>query len=88
MDCSCGCFGIAASSKIPVKRYNLLVPDIFPRHPPPLATTVDASTERKYKKLYEYVQKNPHRGSKVRRVPLQAAQDAWPGPQGVQGPHA
>ena len=29
MDCRCNCFGIAASSKRPVKRYNLLVPDIF-----------------------------------------------------------
>lgn len=65
MDCNCGCFGVAASSKIPVKRYNLLVPDIFPKKSPPLAATVDASTERKYKKLFEYVQNNLHRGPKV-----------------------
>ena len=59
MDCNCSCFGVAASSKIPVKRYNLLVPDIFPPKSPPLTTTVDASTERKFKKLWEYVQPAP-----------------------------
>jgi hypothetical protein len=65
MDCNCNCFGIAASSKFPVKRYNLLVPDIFPRKSPVFAECFDAATERKYKKLYEYVDKNPHRGEKV-----------------------
>ncbi len=65
MDCNCNCFGIAASSKFPVKRYNLLVPDIFPRKPPAFADRIDPATERKYKKLYEYVEKNPHRGEKV-----------------------
>ncbi|BDA44648.1 probable protein SEMI-ROLLED LEAF 2 at N-terminal half [Coccomyxa sp. Obi] len=67
MDCNCNCFGIAASSKFPVKRYNLLVPDIFPRKPPAFADRTDAATERKYKKLCEYVDKNPHRGAKVSR---------------------
>lgn len=65
MDCNCNCFGIAASSKFPVKRYNLLVPEIFPRKPPAFAELIDAATERKYKKLNEYVVKNPHRGEKV-----------------------
>ena len=61
MDCGCNYFGIAAASKVPVKRYNLLVPDIFPRNAPPLTMAVDLSMERKYKKLYEYLEKNPHR---------------------------
>lgn len=68
MDCGCNCFGIAAASKVPVKRYNLLVPDIFPRHAPPLTMGVDLSMERKYKKLYEYLEKNPHRIPKARHM--------------------
>ena len=48
-----------------MKRYNLLVPDIFPKKQPDVSDKVDASTERKYKKLYEYIAKNPHRGPKV-----------------------
>ena len=70
MDCGCNCFGIASSSRFPVKRYNLLVPDIFPKKNPDVSPKVEASTERKYKKLTEYVEKNPHRGPKVRSIPL------------------
>jgi hypothetical protein len=66
MDCSCNCFGIAASSKVPVKRYNLLVPDIFPRQAPAFDEGLDASITRKIKKLVEYVELNPHRAPKVR----------------------
>ena len=66
MDCNCNCFGIAASSKRPIKRYNLLVPDIFPRSEPSFTDKVDSSTERKIKKLGDYLEKNPHRGPKVR----------------------
>ena len=65
MDCNCNCFGIAASSKRPVKRYNLLVPDIFPKTPPPYQERLDISTERKLKKLFEYLEKNLNRGPKV-----------------------
>jgi protein EFR3 len=65
MDCNCNCFGIAASSKRPIKRYNLLVPDIFPRTEPPFNEKIDSSIERKIKKLADYVAKNPHRGPKV-----------------------
>ena len=59
MDCGCNCFGIASSSRFPVKRYNLLVPDIFPKKNPDVSPKVEASTERKYKKLTEYVEKKP-----------------------------
>ena len=48
-----------------MKRYNLLVPQIFPQQCPPLQQKLDASTERKLKKLYEYLEKNPGRGPKV-----------------------
>ena len=66
MNCDCNCFGIAASSKRPVKRYNLLVPDIFDGTPPVFGEELEAGTQRKIKKLAEYVEKNPHRGPKVR----------------------
>jgi len=65
MDCACNCFGIAASSRRPVKRYNLLVPDVFPKRPPPFVEELDASTHRKLKKLFEYLAKNLNRGPKV-----------------------
>ncbi|KAK9811710.1 hypothetical protein WJX72_008813 [[Myrmecia] bisecta] len=67
MDCNCNCFGIAASSKRPIKRYNLLVPDIFPRKQPSFSDKLDSSIERKIKKLFEYLEKNVHRGPKVSR---------------------
>ena len=63
---------MASSSRFPVKRYNLLVPDIFPKKQPEVSERVDASTERKYKKLYEYIDKNPHRGPKVHNPPCLA----------------
>lgn len=56
-----------------MKRYNLLVPDIFPKKQPEVSERVDASTERKYKKLYEYIDKNPHRGPKVHDLIFLAA---------------
>ena len=71
MDCNCNCFGIAASSRKPVKRYNLLVPEIFPKQSPPCQEKIDVSTERKLKKLYEYVEKNLSRGPKVSFLVLQ-----------------
>ena len=65
MDCNCNCFGIAAASKRPVKRYNLLVPDIFPKKEPSVDSPVDAATERKFKRLFEYLEKTPARGPKA-----------------------
>ena len=65
MNCGCNCFGIAASSRRPVKRYNALVPDIFPRTAPAFSNSIDPAVERKFKKLCEYLEKNPHREPKV-----------------------
>ena len=62
---ACDCFGYAAASRRPVKRYNLLVPDVFPKKEPPVDRPLDATTERKFKRLYEYLQKTPNRGPKV-----------------------
>ena len=68
MDTSINCFGLAASSRVPVKRYNLLVPDIFPKTPPASVDALDPSTQRKIKKLSEYLENTPLRIPKVRRA--------------------
>jgi hypothetical protein len=65
LDYACNCCGIAATSVVPVKRYNDLVPDVFPKAEPPSDAPVDAATARKIKKLVEYVHKNPQRGPKA-----------------------
>ena len=64
------CFGLlpTASSRRPVKRYNLLVPDIFPRSEPPFQDKVDSSIDRKIKKLADYLDKNPHRAPKASQL--------------------
>ncbi|KAK9840006.1 hypothetical protein WJX74_001868 [Apatococcus lobatus] len=67
MDTGCRCFGIAASSRRPVKRYNALVPECFPRDPPPVNQAPDPAQERKYKKLCEYLDHNPERIPKASR---------------------
>ena len=66
MDCGCNCFGIAASSRKPVKRYNLLMPALFGSEAPPASGELDASANRRIKKVVEYCEKNPHRVPKVR----------------------
>ena len=68
MDCGCNCFGIAASSRKPVKRYNELMPALFSSKPPPANGELDASVNRRIKKVVEYCEKNPHRVPKVRRT--------------------
>ena len=65
MDCGCNCFGIAASSRKPVKRYNLLMPALFGKEAPPATGELDASANRRIKKVVEYCEKNPHRVPKV-----------------------
>jgi hypothetical protein len=66
MDCSCNCFGVATAARVPVKRYNLLVPDVFPVVEPPFDKPLGISIERKMKKLGEYLEKNEFRAPKVR----------------------
>lgn len=75
LGCTCNCCGIAATSVAPVKRYNDLVPDAFPKSEPPLDAPVDAATKRKLKKLVEYVDKNPQRGPKASSFTLLVT---WP----------
>eukprot|EP00887_Chlorella_sp_A99_P006324 scaffold3.g6324.t1 len=67
MDCNCNCFGVATAAKVPVKRYNLLVPDIYPVVEPPFDRPLGIAIERKVKKLAEYVERNEHRAPKVSR---------------------
>jgi hypothetical protein len=67
MDCNCNCFGVATAARVPVKRYNLLVPDVFPVVEPPFEKPLGITIERKIKKLAEYLDKNEHRAPKVSR---------------------
>lgn len=67
MDCTCNCFGVATAARVPVKRYNLLVPDVFPVVEPPFDKPLGIGIERKIKKLGEYLEKNEFRAPKVRR---------------------
>ena len=70
MDLNCNCFGVASAARVPVKRYNLLVPDVFPVTEPPFDRPLGMSIERKIKKLGEYLDKNEHRAPKVGRLLL------------------
>lgn len=68
MDCTCNCFGVATAARVPVKRYNLLVPDVFPVVEPPFDKPLGITIERKIKKLAEYLDKNEFRAPKVGRA--------------------
>lgn len=68
MDFRCNCFGVAAAARVPVKRYNLLVPDVFPVVEPSFDHPLGITIERKIKKLAEYLDKNEHRAPKVGAV--------------------
>jgi hypothetical protein len=63
----CTCFGVKTSSEVPVKRYNLLVPDIFPPIEPEYKKQLPNGVQRKIKKLGEYLEKYPERSEKVGR---------------------
>lgn len=65
MDLNCNCMGVATAAKVPVKRYNLLVPDIYPVVEPDVHKPLSSSVERKIKKLSEYLERNEHRAPKV-----------------------
>ena len=65
MDCTCNCFGVATAARVPVKRYNLLVPDVFPVVEPSFDRPLGITIERKIKKLADYLEKNEFRSPKV-----------------------
>ncbi|KAI3435863.1 hypothetical protein D9Q98_001921 [Chlorella vulgaris] len=67
MDCTCNCFGVATAARVPVKRYNLLVPDVFPVVEPSFDKPLGITIERKIKKLADYLDKNEYRAPKVSR---------------------
>ena len=79
MDVGCNCVGMAAASRRPVKRYNLLVPDIWPKKQPAFEESVDATTERKFKKLVNYLEKTPERAPKARSLPDVCSPVTWLG---------
>ena len=65
MDVNCNCFGVATAAKVPVKRYNLLVPAIFPVTEPSVTKPLGIATGKNIKKLSEYLERNEHRIPKV-----------------------
>ena len=65
MDCNCSCLGPTAAAKVPVKRYNLLVPAIFPVTEPNWTKPLGIATEKNIKRLSEYLERNEHRIPKV-----------------------
>lgn len=65
MDVGCNCFGVATAAKVPVKRYNLLVPAIFPVTEPNPAKPLGIGTEKNIKRLSDYLERNEHRIPKV-----------------------
>ena len=68
MDVSCNCFGVATAARVPVKRYNLLVPAIFPVTEPNVHKPVSIGVEKNIKRLSDYLERNEHRIPKVRIV--------------------
>lgn len=68
MNTSCGCLGsLAAASVVPVKRYNQLVPALFPDGGVSPDQPMDPAVAKQINKLLEYMVKNPQRGAKVSR---------------------
>lgn len=65
----CNCFGLSPmpASRYPVKRYNILVPGIFPLKPPSIDEDLPYATGKKLEKLHEYIKHNPKNTSKVSR---------------------
>lgn len=69
MNCACYCMpSVAASSVKPVKRYNILIKELFDnKEPIQLQGYLNPAVEKKVKKLYEYVDFLPYRAPKVSR---------------------
>eukprot|EP00210_Caulerpa_lentillifera_P006064 g5794.t1 len=65
----CKCFGLIPkpASKFPVKRYNILVPGIFPLTPPAIDEDLPTWLDRKLEKLHVYIQLNARNTMKVSR---------------------
>jgi hypothetical protein len=67
MDIGCNCFGVATAAKVPVKRYNLLVPAIFPVTEPSPDKPLSVGVEKNIHRLSEYLGRNEHRIPKASR---------------------
>jgi hypothetical protein len=67
MDVSCNCFGVATAAKVPVKRYNLLVPAIFPVTEPNPDKALSIGIEKNIHRLSDYLERNEHRIPKASR---------------------
>lgn len=57
--------GTASAAKVPVKRYNLLLPAIYPVTEPAFDKAIPINSERAIKKVSDYLESNEHRIPKV-----------------------
>ena len=64
MNTGCNCFGLAASSRVPRKTYNKLVPPVFPKDPP-ISSMPEHNQEKQLQSLIAYLAATPHCISKV-----------------------
>lgn len=66
MDLPCNCLGVATAARVPVKRYNFLVPSVYRAEKDvSLGKPTGPGVDRGIKKLCEYLARNPHRVPKV-----------------------
>lgn len=66
MDLPCNCLGVATAARVPVKRYNFLVPSVYRAEKDiSLGKPSGPGVDRSIKKLGEYLNRNPHRVPKV-----------------------
>lgn len=59
------CFGLASAARVPVKRYNRMVADLYPMREPDGDGELDPAVLRRIGKLGEYLDRNEHRIPKV-----------------------
>ncbi|KAK2079175.1 hypothetical protein QBZ16_002866 [Prototheca wickerhamii] len=68
MDLPCNCLGVATAARVPVKRYNFLVPSVYrAEKDASLGKPTGPGVDRGIKKLCEYLARNPHRVPKAAR---------------------
>lgn len=65
--CKCFCLTPKPASKFPGKRYNILVPGIFPLTPPAIDEDLPSWLDKKLEKLHFYIQLNARNTMKVSR---------------------
>ncbi len=64
MNVGCNCLGIAATSRVPSKGYNKLMPPVFPKDPP-VTPISEQQHDRQLEKLISYLAVTPDCITKV-----------------------